>query len=37
VPSLMKLMGHWNWWLPPRVARVARVRTTPRPIPESDT
>jgi RND superfamily putative drug exporter len=36
VPSLMKLMGHWNWYLPARVARVARVRTTPRPVPEGD-
>jgi uncharacterized membrane protein YdfJ with MMPL/SSD domain len=37
VPSLMKMMGHWNSWLPAGVARVARLRTTPRPLPEGDT
>ncbi len=26
VPSLMRLMGRWNWWLPQRAARVLRVR-----------
>jgi uncharacterized membrane protein YdfJ with MMPL/SSD domain len=25
VPSLMRLMGDWNWWFPPRVARLFRV------------
>jgi RND superfamily putative drug exporter len=25
VPSLMRLMGKWNWWLPQRAARVLRV------------
>jgi uncharacterized membrane protein YdfJ with MMPL/SSD domain len=25
VPALMAIMGRWNWWLPARVARVARV------------
>ena len=25
VPSIMRLMGDWNWWLPPRVARILRV------------
>ena len=25
VPSLMRLMGRWNWWLPEGVARVLRV------------
>lgn len=25
VPSLMRLMGRWNWWLPHRAARVLRV------------
>jgi uncharacterized membrane protein YdfJ with MMPL/SSD domain len=25
VPALMALFGRWNWWLPPRVARVVRV------------
>jgi putative drug exporter of the RND superfamily len=26
VPSLMRLFGRWNWWLPHRAARVLRVR-----------
>jgi uncharacterized membrane protein YdfJ with MMPL/SSD domain len=26
VPAVMKLMGRWNWYLPPAVARVMRVR-----------
>ena len=26
VPSLMTLMGRWNWWLPQPAARVLRVR-----------
>jgi RND superfamily putative drug exporter len=25
VPSLMAVLGRWNWWLPTRVARLARV------------
>jgi RND superfamily putative drug exporter len=25
VPALMRLMGSWNWWLPPSLARVLRV------------
>jgi uncharacterized membrane protein YdfJ with MMPL/SSD domain len=29
VPSAMKLFGRWNWWLPERVARVARVPASP--------
>ena len=29
VPSLMALFGRWNWWLPPRVARVVRVPASP--------
>jgi RND superfamily putative drug exporter len=29
VPSVMKLLGRWNWWLPERVARVARVKPSP--------
>src|SRR5207302_7318031 len=29
VPSLMALLGRWNWWLPERVARVVRVRPSP--------
>jgi len=26
VPSLMALFGRWNWWLPPKVARLIRVQ-----------
>jgi putative drug exporter of the RND superfamily len=29
VPSVMKLFGRWNWWLPERVAKVARVPASP--------
>jgi uncharacterized membrane protein YdfJ with MMPL/SSD domain len=29
VPSLMALFGRWNWWLPPRVARLVRVPPSP--------
>ncbi len=29
VPSIMKLFGRWNWWLPERVARIARVDASP--------
>jgi uncharacterized membrane protein YdfJ with MMPL/SSD domain len=29
VPSLMKLLGRWNWWLPEPVARVVRVEPSP--------
>jgi len=29
VPSLMALMGRYNWWLPARVARLARVSPSP--------
>jgi RND superfamily putative drug exporter len=29
VPSLMALFGRYNWWLPERVARVARVKPSP--------
>jgi RND superfamily putative drug exporter len=29
VPSAMALFGRWNWWLPERVARVARVKPSP--------
>jgi len=25
VPSVMRLMGKWNWWMPPRVARILRI------------
>ncbi|HKB21148.1 MAG TPA: MMPL family transporter [Gaiellaceae bacterium] len=29
VPSLMKMFGRWNWWLPDWAARVARVKPSP--------
>ena len=25
VPSIMRLMGEWNWWMPHRLARILRV------------
>src|SRR5215210_2966010 len=34
VPSLMALFGRWNWWLPPRVARVLRVPPSPLEAPK---
>jgi putative drug exporter of the RND superfamily len=34
VPSLMALFGRWNWWLPPRVARVVRVPPSPLEAPK---
>lgn len=36
VPSLMKIMGERNWWLPARVARIARVRPPARLAPEGE-
>jgi RND superfamily putative drug exporter len=29
VPSLMALFGRWNWWLPEKIARLARVAPSP--------
>jgi RND superfamily putative drug exporter len=29
VPSLMAVLGRWNWWLPARVARLAGVEPSP--------
>ena len=29
VPAAMAVLGRWNWWLPERVARVARVAASP--------
>ena len=29
VPSLMAVLGRWNWWLPTRLARLARVEPSP--------
>jgi uncharacterized membrane protein YdfJ with MMPL/SSD domain len=34
VPSLMAIFGRWNWWLPPRVARVVRVAPSPLETPK---
>ena len=28
LPSLMAVVGDRNWWLPPRVARLARVESS---------
>jgi RND superfamily putative drug exporter len=36
VPAFMRIAGPWNWVLPERVARVARVPTGRRPLPETD-
>jgi uncharacterized membrane protein YdfJ with MMPL/SSD domain len=30
VPSAMKLLGGWNWWLPAGIARLVRVRPSGR-------
>jgi uncharacterized membrane protein YdfJ with MMPL/SSD domain len=29
VPALMAWFGRWNWWLPPRIARIVRVKPSP--------
>jgi len=29
VPSLMALLGRYNWWLPGRLARLVRVPASP--------
>jgi len=29
VPSLMAVLGRWNWWLPAPIARLARVAPSP--------
>jgi RND superfamily putative drug exporter len=29
VPSLMRLLGRWNWWLPPAAARALFIRNGP--------
>jgi putative drug exporter of the RND superfamily len=34
VPALVSFFGPWNWWLPPGIARVLRVRPSPEPLPE---
>jgi putative drug exporter of the RND superfamily len=33
VPSIMRLMGRWNWWLPPWPAKLLRVAPS-EPVPE---
>ena len=30
VPSLMRLLGRWNWWLPKGAARLVRVEPSPK-------
>jgi RND superfamily putative drug exporter len=36
VPSVMKLMGRWNWWLPTSLAKALRVKPSPlEPVPAS--
>ena len=32
VPSLMKLLGRWNWYLPERMRRTLRLRAEPEPV-----
>jgi RND superfamily putative drug exporter len=34
VPAAVSLFGRWNWWLPPSIARVLRVRPSPEPAAE---
>jgi RND superfamily putative drug exporter len=40
VPSLMKLLGDWNWYLPERVRRALRLKPVgagvPAPAPGSE-
>jgi putative drug exporter of the RND superfamily len=36
VPSVMKLFGRWNWWLPAWAARIVRVEPSPLAPPVSD-
>jgi RND superfamily putative drug exporter len=35
VPSLMAVLGRWNWWLPAGVARVVRVPPSPIELPRA--
>jgi RND superfamily putative drug exporter len=35
LPSIMRLMGHWNWWLPPAAAKVLRTRPSSPPRAEA--
>jgi RND superfamily putative drug exporter len=34
VPAVVSLFGRWNWWLPPRMARLLRVPPSPDPLAE---
>jgi putative drug exporter of the RND superfamily len=34
VPSIMRLLGRWNWWLPPGPAKLLRVAPS-EPVPET--
>jgi RND superfamily putative drug exporter len=31
VPATMRLLGDWNWWLPPSLARLLRRQDVPGP------
>jgi RND superfamily putative drug exporter len=33
VPALVSLFGSWNWWMPPKVARLLRVPPSAEPQP----
>ena len=35
VPALVSFFGKWNWWLPPSIAKVLRVRPSPEPATEA--
>jgi RND superfamily putative drug exporter len=35
VPALVSLFGRWNWWMPAGIARVLRVRSSPKPAPDA--
>jgi putative drug exporter of the RND superfamily len=34
VPAVISFMGKWNWWLPPGMAKLLRVRPSPEPATE---
>jgi RND superfamily putative drug exporter len=33
VPALVSFFGRWNWWLPPGIAKILRVRPSPEALP----
>lgn len=35
LPSAMVLLGRWNWWLPPSVAKIARTKASPLEVREA--